>query len=105
MHANLPDIGPPAAAAVAQPIGAPETITADPPAHQGVQQANRTPARQPREKWSLQAPSTWVPTRSRPLTRSIQARRQADRERAIGGEAVVGEGRRETRGSSRTGGR
>ena len=51
----LPDIGPPAAV---QPLGAPETITVDPPAHQGVQQTNRTPARQPREKWSLQAPST-----------------------------------------------
>ena len=87
----LPDIGP---AAAAQPPGEPETITADPPAHQGVQQAYRTPARQPREKWILQAPSTWVPTRSRPLTRSVQARRQADRERAMGREAVTREGPR-----------
>lgn len=95
----LPDIGPPAAV---QPLGAPETITVDPPAHQGVQQTNRTPARQPREKWSLQAPSTWVPTRSRPLTRSVQARRQADRERAMGRETATREGPRGTRGSSRT---
>ena len=78
----LPDIGPPAAV---QPQDAP----ADTPAAQGVQQAPRTPARQPvREQWSLQAPSTWAPVaRSRPLTRSVQARRQADRARVRGGEA------------------
>ena len=36
------------------------------------------------------------------LTRSVQARRQADRERAMGRETATREGPRGTRGSSRT---
>lgn len=81
----LPDIGPPAAGQASQPQAFPGSTPPAPLVHHG---APRAPARQTvREQWSFQAPHTWAPqAQPRPLTRSVSARRQADRARVRGGD-------------------
>ena len=81
----LLDIGPPAAGQASQPQAFPGSTPPAPLVHHG---APRAPARQTvREQWNFQAPHTWAPqAQPRPLTRSVSARRQADRARVRGGD-------------------
>ena len=93
----LPDIGPPGLTPPSTVVStSAPAVTPDSPDRLD---PNRAAARQPvREGWSFDAPATWTPpARSRPLTRSTTARREAVRATARG-EAGSRRGRGRDRG-------